>query len=74
MNEQTVRRRESAMAEQMITELDRLLVEMRKINEVIRGDQIEIDRLKLETREIANHTDLVLSRLNSHLDRLAATS
>jgi hypothetical protein len=44
---------------------DNVLEEMRRANEMMQQDQIEIDRLKIETRAIAEETRHVLAQLEA---------
>ena len=62
-----------SMTGQRNSELDTMISEIWRMNAAIRREQLEIDALRSETREIAEHTDRVLERLNSHLDRLEAS-
>jgi hypothetical protein len=44
-------------------EIDRYLAEMQRLNELMRQDQAEIDRLKAETRAMQAETRAILERL-----------
>lgn len=43
---------------------------MERLNEQMRQDQVEIDRLKAETRVIADHSSATLRNLLAQLDAL----
>ena len=47
--------------------IDRLLEEMRRLNQQMGGDRAEIDRLKAETRELKAETRAVLASFGSRL-------
>jgi Tfp pilus assembly protein PilN len=44
-------------------EIDRYLAEMKRLNELMRKDQAEIDRLKAETRAMQADTRAIIDRL-----------
>lgn len=47
------------------TELENILSKIQSANEVMKRDQIVIDRLKMETRAIAEQTRSVLDQLEA---------
>ena len=47
--------------------IDLLLGEMRRINEKIQQDDADIERLKMETRQIAAQSDVRLAQLEAQL-------
>ena len=47
-----------------------LLTEIRHLNAQMRNDQADIDRLKSETRTIAEHSDILLLQIEGQLDAL----
>lgn len=50
--------------------LSQLLTEMQQLNEQMQGDQVEIERLKAETRLVAMHSDQLLLQIEAQLDAL----
>ena len=50
--------------------IDELLADMMHLNTRIQTDQSAIDLLKVETRQIAAHIEIVLSRLEAQMDAL----
>ena len=50
--------------------LNELFAEMQRLNEKMRQDQADIDRLKAETRAIAAHSDQILRQVEAQLDIL----
>lgn len=53
--------------------LAQTLAELQQISAKIQQEQVEIDRLKAESRIITAHTDRLLSGLRGQLDALGAT-
>ena len=53
------------------TLISQLLAEMQRLNEQMRNDQAEIERLKMETRAISAHTDQLLLQIKVQLDELS---
>lgn len=51
--------------------MDELFAEMRELREKMRLDQIEIERLRAETRVIGAHSDRILLQIEAQLDELA---
>ncbi|HLV79585.1 MAG TPA: hypothetical protein VKT32_04860 [Chthonomonadaceae bacterium] len=51
--------------------INQLLAEIRRLNEQMRNDQAEIERLKLETPAISAHTDQLLLQIEAQLDALS---
>jgi hypothetical protein len=52
--------------------LAQTLDELQQIRANMQREQVEIDRLKAESQIITAHTDLLLSRLRTQLDKLTA--
>ena len=48
--------------------IDSLLLEMRRLNEKIQQDDADIERLKVETRQIAAQSDVRLAQLEAQLN------
>lgn len=70
MSDLTSSTKEFQMPAEIETMLDEMLQEMYVLNEKMRLDQIEIDRLKAESRVITDHTDAVLAQINTLMDEL----
>ena len=52
--------------------ISQLLTEMHRLNEFMRRDQAEIDRLKAETSALKAETERIKRRTNARLDALEA--
>ena len=50
--------------------LNELFSEMQQLNEQMKKDQVEIDRLTAETRAISAHTDALILKIEAQLDSL----
>jgi hypothetical protein len=64
---------EHKMPAEVETILTQMLDEIRVLNEKMRIDQIEIDRLKAESKIITEHTDAVLAQIRVQMDALQRT-
>ena len=49
------------------TLLDQLFEELEQLNAHMRDDQADIDRLKMETRVLSEHSDLLLFQIEAKL-------
>ena len=56
------------------TLLDQLFEEMQRLNEEMRDDQDQIDRLKMETRVLSEHSDRLLEQIEAQLASLRKAS
>ncbi len=59
-------------AAELQAEISYYLAEMSHLNELMAQDQVRIDALKEETREIAGETRLMLANLHGTLQELSA--
>ncbi len=59
-------------AAELQADITHYLTEMRQLNELMAQDQKRIDALKVETREIAGETRLMLESLQGTLQELSA--
>lgn len=64
---------EYKMPAEVETILSQMLEEIRILNEKRQLDQIEIDRLKAESRAITAHTDAVLAQIRLQMEELQRT-
>ena len=71
MADQTSSMREHQIDTDSETLIDQLLAEMQRLNEQMRNDQAEIERLKMETRAISAHTDQLLLQIEAQLNALS---